>query len=83
LLVATVQDHARSRVAAGENQGRVLEHVSVARSLAVVGRGDGEFSGAVRVRVTRTGGEGVDRVVVVVQPPGAGPVLAAATTTLP
>jgi hypothetical protein len=80
VTLATVQDHARSTITSGENAGKVLDHVSIVRSLTVVGRGAGEFRGT--VRIPRAGSEGADRVVLLVQAPEAGPVWAVATKGL-
>lgn len=80
VILATVQDHARSSITAGENAGKVLDHVSVVRSLVVIGRGDGRFRGT--VRVPRAGTEGADRIVLLVQSLDAGPVWAVATREL-
>jgi hypothetical protein len=80
VILATVQDHARSIITSGENAGRVLDHVSAVRSLAVIGRGDGRFHGT--VRVPRAGTGGADRIVLLVQAPDAGPVWAVAAKGL-
>jgi hypothetical protein len=63
VLVALVQDHAISRVERGENAGRTLEHVAVARVVSWVGAGAGAFSGRVKV----PGAQDADRAVVFVQ----------------
>jgi hypothetical protein len=78
--LALVQDRARSGVSGGENAGRTLEHVAVARSLIAVGRGTGGFLGT--VRIPRAAASGADRVVVVVQDPDGGPVRAIGTGEL-
>jgi hypothetical protein len=78
--LALVQDRARSGVSGGENAGRTLAHVAVARSLVAVGRGRGRFLGA--VRIPRAAASGADRVVVVAQDPGGGPVRAVGTGEL-
>jgi hypothetical protein len=63
VLVAIVQDHATSRVERGENAGRTLEHVAIARAVSSVGSGAGTFSG----RVKLSGVKEADRAVVFVQ----------------
>jgi hypothetical protein len=63
VLVALVQDHAISRVERGENAGRTLEHVAVARVVSWVGAGAGAFSG----RIELPGARDADRAVVFVQ----------------
>jgi hypothetical protein len=63
VLVALVQDHAISRVERGENAGRTLEHVAIARAVYPVGSGAGSFSGLVKL----PGAEEADRAVVFVQ----------------
>ena len=64
VLVALVQDHATSRVERGENAGRTLEHVAIARAVYPVGSGTGSFSGRVRLAEGR---QEADRAVVFVQ----------------
>jgi hypothetical protein len=78
LLVALVRDHASNRVEQGENRGRVLSHVAIARSIEVVGSGAGAFVG----RVALEARPDVDRAVVFVQVPDGGPVLAVAEVAL-
>jgi hypothetical protein len=78
VLVALVQDRARTRVEAGENAGRTLEHVAVLRSLTRVGEGEGSFRGSARVPLP----PGVDRAVAFVQEAGGGPVRAVAAVEL-
>jgi hypothetical protein len=80
VILALVQDHARTSVEAGENAGRVLDHVAVVRSLTRVARGVGSFRGTVRVPLPVA--EGTDRVVVIVQEPDAGAVKAVASEVL-
>ena len=63
VLVALVQDRAISQVKRGENAGRTLEHVAVARVVSSVGAGAGAFSG----RVDLPGARDADRAVVFVQ----------------
>ena len=63
VLVALVQDRAISRVERGENAGRTLEHVAIARAVSPVGSGAGWFSG----RVKLSGAQEADRAVVFVQ----------------
>ena len=63
ILVALVQDRATSRVEHGENAGRTLEHVAIARTISSVGSGTGSFSG----RVELPGARDADRAVVFVQ----------------
>ncbi len=78
VLVALVQRHATSEVARGENAGRTLEHVAVARTLTVVASGAGSFSG----RVTLAPRPGAERAVVFVQERNGGRVHGAATVEL-
>lgn len=78
VLVALVQDRARSAVARGENAGRTLEHVAVALSLTTLGRGRGAYRGVLRLRPAA----GADRAVAFVQEPDGGPVLAAGAVEL-
>jgi hypothetical protein len=80
VLVALVQDRARSSVAAGENAGKVLEHVAVVRWLAPVAHGTRGYRGTVRAPHAVV--EGSDRVVLIVQERGGGPVWAVATEEL-
>jgi hypothetical protein len=80
VLVAVVQDHARTSVAAGENAGRVLEHVAVARALITVAHSTRRYHGTVELPLITT--EGADRVVVIVQDRDGGPVRAVATEAL-
>jgi hypothetical protein len=80
VLVALVQDHATSRVERGENAGRTLEHVAIARSLYPVGSGTGSFSGRVRLAGGR---QGADRAVVFVQERNGGRVHGVASVELP
>jgi hypothetical protein len=63
VLVALVQDHAISRVERGENAGRTLEHVAIARTVYPVGSGTGSFEGQVKL----PGAQEADRAVVFVQ----------------
>ncbi|WP_248343340.1 DUF1223 domain-containing protein [Anaeromyxobacter paludicola] len=63
VLVALVQDRAVSLVERGENAGRRLEHVAIARAVSAVGSGSGSFSG----RVKLPGAQGADRAVIFVQ----------------
>jgi len=81
VLVAVVQDRATTKVSGGENAGRTLEHVAVARSLTVVGSGAGAFSGKVTVR-PMDAAHG-SHLVAFVQEPEGGPVHGAATVELP
>jgi hypothetical protein len=78
ILVALVQDHATSRVARGENAGRTLEHVAIARALSAVGSGAGSFSG----RVLVTGAGEADRAVVFIQERNGGRIQGATTVEL-
>lgn len=80
VVLATVQDHARGSIASGENAGKVLDHVAVAHGLLVVGHGTDGFRGV--VQVPRAALEGADRVVLFVQAPDGGPVLAAGSMRL-
>jgi hypothetical protein len=80
VYVALVQDRATSRVASGENAGRTLTHVAVARSLVKAGTGAGAYSGQVHFPMAQS--SGADRLVVFVQEPGGGPVHAAGTASL-
>jgi hypothetical protein len=76
VYLALADDTAMSQVAAGENQGRQLHHVAVARGIRKIGsvkRG----AGFQRV-VDLPAGSGAQRVVVFVQENGAGEVLGAA-----
>jgi hypothetical protein len=75
VLVALVQDRVTSGVKGGENAGRKLEHVAVARSLSVVGSGAGSFSGRVMLAEVAN----ADRAVVFVQERNGGPIHGAAT----
>jgi hypothetical protein len=79
VYLALVQDRAASPVSRGENAGRTLAHVAVARSLARVGSGTGACSG--RLHLSGADPADADRLVVFVQEPGGGPVLAAGTAT--
>jgi hypothetical protein len=80
VLLAAVQDHATTLVARGENAGRTLDHVAIARDLSVVGAGRGAFSG----RVTWPAPPArADRAVVFVQARDGGRVLGVAELALP
>jgi hypothetical protein len=82
LYVALVDDSDESHVARGENAGRVLRHVSVARFLVkadhISGAHSGEVSVAMPQDLIRASGRG-QHVVLFLQRPGLGPVLAAAS----
>jgi hypothetical protein len=78
VFVALVQDRAMSEVARGENAGRTLEHVAVARSLSAIGSGAGSFSGRVMV----AGVAKADRAVVFVQERNGGPIHGVASVQL-
>ncbi len=80
VYVALVQDRATSRVSSGDNAGRTLTHVAVARSLVRVGTGAGAYSGHVHFSAAQS--SGADSLVVFVQEPGGGPVHAAGTAGL-
>lgn len=80
VLLAIVQEHATSDVTHGENAGRSLQHVSVVRSLSVLGSGAGHFTGHYPVDGLRS--LGATRVVVFVQEPRGGPVRAVETLAL-
>jgi hypothetical protein len=79
VLAVVVQDRATTRVARGENAGRTLEHVSVARSLSVLGSGVGAFSGRATLRRIPE----ASRLVVFVQERDGGPVRAVTSIALP
>jgi hypothetical protein len=81
VLVAVVQDRATTKVSGGENAGRTLEHVAVARSLMVVGSGAGAFSGTVVVR--RMDAAPGAHLVVFVQEREGGPIHGATMLALP
>lgn len=81
VLVAVVQDRATTKVSGGENAGRTLEHVAVARSLTVVGSGKGAFSGKVTAPPVNAATAG--HLVVFVQERDGGPVHGAAMVALP
>ena len=78
VLVAIVQDHATSRVEGGENGGRTLEHVAIARAVSSVGSGAGTFSG----RVKLSGAKEADRAVVFVQERDSGRIRGVASVEL-
>ena len=80
VLVALVQDHARSEVSRGENAGRTLDHVAIVLSLTPVGRGTGSFRES--VLVPRAGTARADRLVVLAQEPNGGPIRAAGAVEL-
>ena len=80
IYVALVQGRTSSSVSRGENAGRTLTHVAVARSLARVGKGAGAYSG--RARFSMAQWSEADRLVVFVQEPDGGPVEAAGTAGL-
>jgi hypothetical protein len=71
-------DHAVSAVSRGENAGRTLEHVAIARAVAVGGAGSGTFSG----QVPLPAGVDADRAVVFVQERSGGRVHAVAMADL-
>lgn len=78
VLVALVQGHATSEVARGENAGRTLEHVAIARAVSAVGSGTGSFSGRVVLAAVAES----DRAVVFVQERNGGRIHGAATVEL-
>jgi hypothetical protein len=78
IVVALVADHATSAVSRGENAGRTLEHVAIARRIAIGGSGTGSFSGQVALPAGAT----ADRAVVFVQERSGGRVHAVATVDL-
>lgn len=78
IVVALVLDRATSAVPRGENAGRTLEHVAIARAIAVAGSGKGSFSG----RVSLPEGAAADRVVVFVQERNGGRIHAVTTADL-
>lgn len=78
VVVALVQAHATSEVALGENAGRTLEHVAIARRLFAVGSGTGSFRG----RVTPAGVAEADRIVAFVQERSSGRIRGVATMEL-
>jgi hypothetical protein len=80
VLVALVQDRASTRVSRGENAGRTLAHVAVARALVRAGGGVGRFSG--QVAVARSWAPEATRAVAFVQEPDGGPIHAVATVAL-
>jgi hypothetical protein len=49
VFLATVKDRATSEVTRGENAGRTLEHVAVARAIDRIGSGKGSFTGRAAV----------------------------------
>jgi hypothetical protein len=81
VLVALVQDRATSTVHHGENAGRTLTHVAVARSIEAVGSGRGAFVGRATVEGARNGPVG--HAVVFVQERGGGRVRAVESIALP
>ncbi|HTP50238.1 MAG TPA: DUF1223 domain-containing protein [Anaeromyxobacteraceae bacterium] len=81
VVLALVEDHATTRATGGENAGRTLEHAAVVRFLSTIGSARGAF--ASRVPIDRRRVSGAGRVVVFVEAPGGGPVLAVAAARLP
>ena len=51
LVVAIIEDHLRTEVKRGENQGRTLTHAAVVRTLQIIGEASGEATPS-RARIT-------------------------------
>jgi hypothetical protein len=52
ILVAIIEDHLRTEVKRGENQGRTLTHAAVVRTLQTIGEASGAASAPSRARLT-------------------------------
>ncbi len=73
VVLAVVDREAHSEVTRGENRGRRLAHAMVVRSLTRLGEGAGSYLGAVPLPAAAGAGQAL---VVFVQAPGGGPILA-------
>jgi hypothetical protein len=84
IIAAVADDTDRSNVLRGENSGRQLQHVSVARSMARVAtvRNDGEQSVHVSLPEGILAGSSGHHLVLFAQEPHQGAILGAATTAL-
>jgi hypothetical protein len=81
VMLAAVEGHATSTVTGGENAGRTLVHVAVARAMSLVGSGSGAFHG--RAPLDQLRSVGATRAIVFVQERGGGPVRAVGDIELP
>jgi hypothetical protein len=84
IIAVVADDTDRSNVLRGENSGRQLQHVSVARSMARVAtvRNDGEKSVHVSLPEGILAGSSGHHLVLFAQEPHQGAILGAATTAL-
>jgi hypothetical protein len=80
VYVVHAADHATSRVARGENRGRTLQHVSIARDLTIVGKLNPLSGFTMRIP---TAGRNGWRLIAFVQEPGNGRVWGAAMYSIP
>lgn len=80
VMVAVALNRAESHVSAGENKGKVIQHVAVAESITKVGRVERgkKFDGDVTVKLKGTEGLGDLRVIAFVQAGDGGAVVGAA-----
>jgi hypothetical protein len=83
LYAAVVQPMASTQVMRGENGGRTLHHVSIVRSLQRISVLSSGTSASFSVPVPQGLGNTDLHVVIFLQTKGQGPILAAATSTLP
>src|SRR5262249_31078312 len=84
VLMALVEDGLTSQVKRGENDGRTLHHVAVARQLGSLGRLDREgFSVDAPLTLPKDSDRSKLQVVAFVQEVGTGKVLAVQTVPLP
>jgi hypothetical protein len=78
--MALVSDHAQSQVLRGENGGRHLEHVAVARKLSRIGNAGGNKSFSKDVTIGRV--PEPSRIIVFLQEPGQGDVIGVGSAQL-
>jgi len=85
VYAAVVLSHAESDVSRGENAGRKLSHVAVARTFKSVGalQGGDPFSRDIQVEVDKPKNSGGFRLIVFVQEPHQGKVIGAAEEAIP
>jgi hypothetical protein len=84
VIAVLALDHAESQVLRGENQGRRLQHVAVARNLSKVGTigKTGGFSQEIHLKADSDLTPADLRLIVFVQDPGSGRILGAAVHSL-
>jgi hypothetical protein len=81
VMLVAYQRKAVSKIARGENAGRLLEEFNIVRSFRTLGRWDGNAR-LFRTRIDSLP-QGATDIAVLVQPPGLAPIIGAATLPLP